>query len=45
MFIPSSENRLIQVPNQKSDETLDIRLNQLYDADKVFSIFGPLTKI
>ena len=44
-FLCTAWARTIQVPNIKSDETLIMRLDELYEADRVYLRFGQLKKI
>ena len=44
-FLCAAWGKTIQVPNIKSDETLLMRLEELYEADRVYLRFGQLKKI
>lgn len=37
--------RIVQVPYVSSDDTLYLKLDELYSADAVFNVFGNLNRI
>lgn len=40
-----ASSRVIQVPSSTVDDTLVMRLEELYETESIFAIFGGLSKV